>query len=373
MSRLSNLGDRGVSFAQFLGEYCNEPELARRRETAINFVEGFDAAPAERISAKALARAEQSSGQEGGLRSLRLISGFDQIIEVLRQTIDPELGSIQLPSIVSAVRWKRGQVEIESHGPAGELRPTVRARVSIITLPVGVLRAQPPAPAAIRFEPDVPEKRQAASQLEMGSVVKILIRFKTIFWQDRRLGTLGPDDRLDRMAFLNAAKIPFATWWSFFPVHCPVLVGWAGGPSATSLIGQSLTSILGQAISTLSVLLGLSSQEIESQIEQFWVCDWQTDPFARGAYSYVPVGAMDAAESLGKPVANTLFFAGEATDAQTFGGTVDSAIATGRSAARQILQLWPPRAISYPQFTARLQWPPCVVACSPPRRSWACS
>lgn len=51
------------------------------------------------------------------------------------------------------------------------------------------------------------------------------------------------------------------------------------------------------------------------------------DPFARGAYSYVPAGALDAVDRLAEPVAETLFFAGEATD------TVAGASASGERAA----------------------------------------
>jgi monoamine oxidase len=66
--------------------------------------------------------------------------------------------------------------------------------------------------------------------------------------------------------------------------------------------------------------------------------DWQADPFARGAYSYAAVGGMNAAETLAAPVANTLFFAGEATNCDGYNGTVHGAIATGTRAAKELLQ-----------------------------------
>ena len=66
--------------------------------------------------------------------------------------------------------------------------------------------------------------------------------------------------------------------------------------------------------------------------------DWQADPFSRGAYSYAAVGGMDAAKTLGTPVANTLYFAGEATNGDGYNGTVHGAIATGLRAAKELLQ-----------------------------------
>jgi monoamine oxidase len=66
------------------------------------------------------------------------------------------------------------------------------------------------------------------------------------------------------------------------------------------------------------------------------VCDWQSDPFSLGAYSYVPVGAITAPFRLADPVAGTLFFAGEATNTEGRSSTVDGAIATGYRAANEL-------------------------------------
>jgi monoamine oxidase len=62
------------------------------------------------------------------------------------------------------------------------------------------------------------------------------------------------------------------------------------------------------------------------------VFDWPADPYARGAYSYVPAGATGVARQLAEPVEDTLFFAGEATD-EKFAGTTAGALASGRRAA----------------------------------------
>jgi len=50
------------------------------------------------------------------------------------------------------------------------------------------------------------------------------------------------------------------------------------------------------------------------------------------------VGALSAREALAKAVADTLYFAGEAIDLVGYGGTVHGAIASGRRAARQIIE-----------------------------------
>jgi monoamine oxidase len=64
--------------------------------------------------------------------------------------------------------------------------------------------------------------------------------------------------------------------------------------------------------------------------------DWQSDPYARGAYSYATVGGGEARNDLAKPVAGTLFFAGEAADSEE-AGTVAGALRSGARAAKELL------------------------------------
>jgi monoamine oxidase len=65
--------------------------------------------------------------------------------------------------------------------------------------------------------------------------------------------------------------------------------------------------------------------------------DWQRDPYARGAYSYVFAGGGNARRALARPLRETLFFAGEATDFRGEAGTVAGALQSGRSAAHAVL------------------------------------
>ena len=65
--------------------------------------------------------------------------------------------------------------------------------------------------------------------------------------------------------------------------------------------------------------------------------NWQADPNALGAYSYIGVGGLDAPERLTEPVAETLYFAGEHTDTTAQWGTVHAAMRSGLRAAQQVL------------------------------------
>jgi monoamine oxidase len=87
-----------------------------------------------------------------------------------------------------------------------------------------------------------------------------------------------------------------------------------------------------EALSSLSRILNRKIPQPES----VHFHDWHADPFFRGAYSYVPVNALPAREILSRPIENTLFFAGEATETSGHAGMVHGAIATGINAARKI-------------------------------------
>jgi monoamine oxidase len=92
------------------------------------------------------------------------------------------------------------------------------------------------------------------------------------------------------------------------------------------------------ALESLANALKLSPTALERRIQAYWIADWQADPFALGAYSYVPVGAITAPIRLAEPVANTLFFAGEATNSDGDSGTMHGAMATGYRAAEELLK-----------------------------------
>lgn len=75
----------------------------------------------------------------------------------------------------------------------------------------------------------------------------------------------------------------------------------------------------------------------DEELQASWFHDWQADPHARGAYSYVTVDGRGARRRLAEPTEDTLFFAGEATDFSGEAATVAGAIASGVRAAREVL------------------------------------
>ena len=118
-------------------------------------------------------------------------------------------------------------------------------------------------------------------------------------------------------------------------MRAPLLNAWVGGPKAARLSDASDSDITRQALHSLeSVFGGLPPADL--QLEAAYLHNWQRDPFARGAYSYVAVGNSEARRTLGAPLEETLFFAGEACSYASF-STAHGAYETGAAAAEQAL------------------------------------
>ena len=163
------------------------------------------------------------------------------------------------------------------------------------------------------------EKRRVLAAVEMGSVVKLVLRFREPFWR-----TVAQP-----LAFVHSRRtaVPVPTWWTLAPREAPLLVGWSAGPAAEALAFEPEAELLDAGVRSLARLFSLRRAQIERALE-----GW----YARGAYAWFPVGSLATPSLLAEPVGATLFFAGEATHS-TEAGTVHGALETGERAARQIL------------------------------------
>jgi monoamine oxidase len=336
MGGLTRLGAHDMSFAQYLRTHRNTPALAEARRFATDFVEGFDAADPERISAKSLGQEQAGIGDLDEETQFRLVDGYGSLIDYLRKSLTAKRVTIRLRAPVSEIRWSKGKVEIEADKSrdAGVLR----APRAMITLPLGVFQIPPEMAGSVRFSPDIPAKRDAAARLASGPVVKAILRFSESFWDDPAVGGAAQtNEEMRDAAFLHSPEAAFPTWWTMRPLRLPILTAWAGGPKALALVGLSNRELRKAAIDSLATLVKRRPRLLLSLLKQFQAYDWASDPFARGAYSYVTVGGASARSRLAQPIQNTLFFAGEATDTSGQASTVAGAISSGQRAARQLL------------------------------------
>jgi len=193
-----------------------------------------------------------------------------------------------------------------------------------------VLKLPPRVPGAVRFAPSLREKRPALDGLVSGAVIKAALLFRAPFWEELSRA------RYRGVSFFHSPDAAFPTVWSALPERAPLLIAWAGGPKAARLSGAKVPEIVRQAVTSLESVFGARAG-IEEQLAAAWVHDWQQDPFARGAYSYVAVGGHGARRALAEPLRDTLFFAGEAADYEGEHTTVAGALQSGARAARELL------------------------------------
>jgi monoamine oxidase len=299
------------SFEDFLHRSHQRPEV--RRWASVH-VEGFNAARKELISAASLRQDNQAAGKIDGDRTFRILNGYDSLVTFLLRSIPHWQSVVQLNSIVERIQWSRGDVTVFYNS-----NHELRCKQLIVTVPLGVLQA-----AAIQFDPEPKELLEAARTLEFGQVYRITFRFAEAFWE--------ADERLQSVGFLISKEKLFSTWWTTHPVISPLLTAWTAGSAADQLRGANRLSIVAEALSSLGRILNRKIPQPQS----VHFHDWQADPFFRGAYSYVPVNALPARETLSRPMDNTLFFAGEAAETMGNAGMVHGAIATGIKAALEI-------------------------------------
>src|SRR3569623_2820957 len=303
---------------------------AETRRLARAYLEGFNAADLAKASGQAISDQQSAAERISGDWLGRPAGGYGALPLRLAQGLTRGgRTSLRLGVIVKRIAWQAGSVSVQAHAADGTRLAAVKARAAVVTVPLGVLQAPPPAPGALPFAPGLPAPaRQALDGLVMGAVTKVVLRLNGSPWRTRAAGPSG---------FVHVPGAPFPTFWSAVDGPRPILVGWAGGPAAARLRGAGETRLRAAATSTLARAFGWPHQEFLRLVDGVLVRAWVDDPFARGAYSYVRVGHRSAGRMLAAPIAGTIFLSGEATDVEGWSGTVHGALESGARAARDVL------------------------------------
>jgi monoamine oxidase len=234
--------------------------------------------------------------------------GYRVIVDYLSRDL-----TIQTGEVVDEINWNPGGVRIVTSAQ------TYHAYHCVVTLPLGVLKA-----GTVRFVPELPSSTQKAiAGLEMGVLNKCCLRFEKTFW---------PKD-VDWIEYIPERHGEWAEWVSLVRA-CgkPILVGFNAADRGREIESWSDQQIVANAMKTLRTIFG---REAPDPID-FQITRWAKDPFSMGSYSYNPFGSSPRSRlKLSQTLYNTLFFAGEATEAEYF-GTVHGAYLSGLRAASEI-------------------------------------
>jgi monoamine oxidase len=234
------------------------------------------------------------------------------------------------------------EVRTVEYGPPGVTVSTSAGRfdadAAIITCPLGVLKAE-----RVEFAPRLPaEKQQAVARLGMGHLAKVVLRYDAPFW------------RRDQYVYGYLCR-PVQDWptmvISLAKTHdIPALVLQAGGALARRIEEMPMAECESWARGVVRDIFGERTPAPRS-VER---TQWSRDPFSRGSYAYVAVGSSpNDIATLAEPVADRLYFAGEATYRYHWAGA-HGAFASGIREAARILD--DPAVLVPRAFTENRRW-----------------
>jgi len=315
LEALKDFAGPDCSFVDYLDQLGMD-ETERAEE--VGYVEGFNAADAGEVSAMALGQQQRAEDAIDGDRSWRIRGGYEGVTAFLRSKIEAAGGEVVLGAKVVRVDWRAGDA-------ADRVRVTLTdgrmfsAERCVVTVPLSVLQA-----GDIHFEPAIPQIMNAAARMRMGQVCRFTLIFREPVWPEP-------------MSFLLTRDLLPSVWWTARPADSRTLTGWVGGPRAAELLALPESELRKRAIGAAAQALCLQEEKLREAFVAFHTFDWSKDPYTRGAYSWVPVGALEASAAMCEPLDQTLFFAGEHTDTTGHWGTVHAALRSGMRAAQQVL------------------------------------
>jgi len=308
-----------LSFSEFVAQRGFTPEAVAQ---ATNYVEGFNAADASRISIRALERQQAAEDAISGDRIFRVEEGYARVPEFLLRRFLQAGGRWVASAPVRTITWKPGKVEV-----ATETDQVFEAAAAVITLPLGVLQAR-----RVAFVPQPVEILAAADRLAMGTAARVVYEFDRAFWSHF--------SQLKGVSFLFAPDAIPPTWWTTDPWPDLMLTGWVAGRRADQL---NLAELPETGLANLAGLLGSELPDLRKHLVRWHQHDWKNDVHSLGSYTYVPRGAIHASDELSVPVEKTLFFAGEHTDTSGHWGTVHGALRSAYRAAEQVMSCQIPK------------------------------
>lgn len=264
------------------------------------------AAPASALSALCY---DEGDEQRGG--DAIVPGGLVRIAEHLAAGLD-----VRLSRPVTRVEVGAERVTVHTSDEVHE------AEHVVIAVPLGVLQS-----GAIAFEPDLSAaRRQALAKVGMGLLHKTWLRFESAFWResvsDPFMGFRDPGGR-------------FAEWLNLDALlGVPVLLGFTAAAEAERLEALSDEAVVDEALAALRTIFDREGVTVPTPTDAL-VSRWGRDPYSRGAYSYLPVGACEDDRAELARAEGRLHFAGEHTSTAS-PATIHGAYLSGRRAADEV-------------------------------------
>ncbi|KAG0308344.1 hypothetical protein BGZ97_000091 [Linnemannia gamsii] len=223
-----------------------------------------------------------------------MANGYDRVLDVLCEEMKSV--PILLEHVVDRIEYNESNVKISTS------KGVFTADVVLVTLPLGVLKS-----GSVAFSPPLPERKKTAiKRLGFGTMVKVVLYFPICFWpKDKHfinflpIPSSIPNPKLCRhlnerqMAALTTYMNDLANYTSLMPVHnAPIMIAYAANESAEvfeKLTEQEAMEVLVCQLSHYFPIL--VKDPANSHPTRVFMTRWYADPYARGSYTSIPVGA----------------------------------------------------------------------------------
>ncbi len=235
---------------------------------------------------------------------------FDVIDTYIAQEV---LSQVQFNSPITAVDYSADKIMLTDSGGN-----TYTANKVIVTVPISILKLN-----EIAFTPALPaEKTAAFAKFGMGPGMKVFLKFSTKFYADVLYGGSVCGAYADDTVGKTTSD------------H--VLLAFVMGDQAANLHALGSDSAITNAL--LQELDTIYNGQATANFIASSVHDYTAKPFIKGAYGYSTIGMGDARKIAAQPVADKLFFAGEAMNVNGHHQTVHGAVESAYKAVLDIFQ-----------------------------------
>jgi monoamine oxidase len=251
--------------------------------------------------------------------------------DVLIGTFIKASDRVQLNTIVKEINYSGDKVIVNGERKKGESVESFTATFDklIVTVPVAVLKA-----GDITFNPPLPAaKVSALSKMGMDAAIRVMLDFRKNFWEAGFRNLYGGEAGTE---YFNPGASGRST------VARTLSVTLSGETAETlSPLGKEIIPVLLDELDLMFEGQATPNARRDTTANADFIAvvqDWSKEPFIKGSMSYLkPGGTTQDRATLGLPVSDSLYFAGEATDVTGEGGTVNGALHSAERAAKEII------------------------------------
>jgi monoamine oxidase len=232
--------------------------------------------------------------------------GFGALVAAASENATPRFGVT-----VTAIEQTADGVTLQT------TKGAITARAAILTVPTTLI-----ANGAITFKPGLPDSHlMAAQNLPHGNYERLVFTLgDDPFSEERDRAVILLNDKNRSLYLLAGGGGPGVHFADF------------GGEEAKELAGKGINAMADVVEDWLDMQVGSA---VAKSIKPLHMSNWSNDPLAMGAWSVAKPGFADARLALRAPVAERIWFAGEATSVQQW-GTVGGAWLEGLRVATEV-------------------------------------